>query len=129
MELVRETCARWSRGDLDGTIAYVDPDADWEPSGAFIGSGETYHGHAGVKRFWALFREPWESISLEPVEFTEIDESRLLSRTRFLGTGRASGVITETELYIIWTMKGGKVTRYQSFAEREQALEAVGLRE
>ena len=129
VELLRRICKLWSCGDLDATLELIDPNARWEPSGRFIGSGQTYHGHSGVQEFWALFREPWTNISLEPVEFTALDETRMLSRTRFRGTGRASGVETETELFVVWTTEDGKVSRYQSFAERQQALEAAGLAE
>ena len=128
VELVRAISEVWSSGDLDATLELVHPSARWEPSGKFIGSGQTYHGHSGVQEFWAVFREPWTNISLEPVEFTELDESRLLTRTRFRGTGRASGIETETELFVVWTIEDGMVSRYQSFADREQALEAVGGR-
>lgn len=122
VDLIRETCSTWSRGDLEATLEFIDPAVHWEPSGTFIGSGQTYHGHEGVQRFWAIFREPWESISLEPVEFTGLDEKRVLTRTRFRGTGQASGVVTETELFVIWTVERGKVTRYQSFAHADEAL-------
>jgi ketosteroid isomerase-like protein len=127
VELVRRTCAVWSSGDLDATLELIHPDARWEPSGKFIGSGETYRGHAGVQKFWAIFREAWTDISLEPVEFTAIDETRLLTRTRFRGMGRASGLETETELFVVWTIEDGKVSGYQSFAERELALDAAGV--
>ena len=129
VELIRKTCATWSRGDLEATLAFIDLDVRWEPSGQFIGSGETYTGHEGVQRFWAIFREPWKSISLEPTEFTDIDEARVLTRTHFRGVGRSSGVITETELFVIWTVQGRKIKRYQSFGERHDALAAVGLTE
>jgi ketosteroid isomerase-like protein len=129
VELIRETCATWSRGDLDATLGLIAGDARWEPSGKFIGSGQTYEGHEGVQRFWAVFREPWLDISLEPIEFTTVDDSRVLTRTRFRGTGRASGIVTETELFVVWTVESGKVTRYQSFGERADALGAAGLSE
>ena len=125
-ELVQQVCADWSRGDLEAAITFIDENASWEPSGRFIGSGETYRGHDGVRRFWDIFREPWESISLEPLDFTEVDQERILTRTRFRGTGRASGLVTETELYVIWTIANGKLSRYQSFADRDRALEAAG---
>ena len=128
IELIRETCARWNRGDLEGTLELIDPEATWQPSGRFIDSGGTYNGHAGVRQFWDVFREPWDDIELVPVEFTELDPSRTLTRTRFRGTGRASGVVTQTELFVIWTTANGKVTGYQSFADREQALAAVDRR-
>ena len=126
-DLVREVCALWSAGDLEATIALIAEDAVWEPSGTFIGSGETYRGHEGVRRFWDVFREPWENISLEPVDATEIDETRLLTRTRFRGTGRASGVVTETELFVIWTVRDDQLVGYRSFTDRASALEAVDV--
>jgi ketosteroid isomerase-like protein len=129
VELIRETCATWSEGNLDATLGLIDPDARWEPSGRFIGAGEIYEGHEGVQRFWAVFREPWRDIGLEPVEFTEVDESRVLTRTHFRGVGRSSGVVTETELFVVWTVECGKVTRYQSFGDRLEALDAAGLSE
>ena len=129
VDLIRAISDVWSRGDLAATLQLIAPTARWEPSGKFIGSGQTYHGHAGVQEFWDVFREPWTSISLEPVEFTALDETRMLTRTRFRGTGRASGIDTETELFVIWTIEGGKVSRYQSFADRDQALEVAGRSE
>ena len=128
-EVVRELCALWSRGELGDAIALIHPDARWEPSGKFIGSGKTYRGRAGVEKFWAMFREPWDDISLEPVEFTEVDDARLLTRTRFRGTGRASGVVAEIELFVLWTVDEGLVSGYRSFAERNDAIEAAGLSE
>ena len=125
--LIRATCVTWSRGDLEGTLEFIHEDASWEPSGTFIGSGHAYEGHAGVQRFWDVFREPWRDISLEPVEFTEVDDARMLTRTRFRGTGRASGIVTETELFVLWTIERGKLSRYQSFAERDAALAEAGL--
>jgi ketosteroid isomerase-like protein len=128
-ELIREVCATWSRGELNDTLGFIHPDVRWEPSGKFIGSGRMYRGHRGVQEFWSLFREPWESISLEPVEFTEVDGTRMLTRTRFRGMGRTSGVVTEAELFVVWTIENGTLTRYQSFADRTEALEAAGLSE
>ena len=124
IELVRETCARWSRADLEGTLELIHPEVVWQPSGRFIDSGGVYEGHAGVQEFWDIFREPWDDIELVPVEFSELDEQRLMTRTRFRGTGRASGVVTETELFVIWTTADGKVKGYRSFGDREQALAA-----
>jgi ketosteroid isomerase-like protein len=129
IEIVRRTCELWSRGDLEATLDLIAPDARWEPSGKFIGSGQTYNGHEGVQEFWEIFREAWTGISLEPVEFNELDENRLLTRTRFRGTGRASGIETEAELFVIWTLEGDKVSRYQSFGNRDEALKAAGLSE
>ena len=41
--------------------------------------------------------------------------------------GRATGIETEQRAFLIWTLRDGRVTRLQTFADREEALEAAGL--
>ena len=43
--------------------------------------------------------------------------------------GRASGVPVETTHLAVWTLADGKVVQMQMFDDRQQALEAAGLRE
>ena len=122
---MEEALRRFSRRDLEATLELIDPDARWEPSGAFIGSGEQYRGHEGVKRFWSTFLEPWETISLQPTDFIELGGSHLLTLTTFRGVGRASGVETEMRLVHVWTVGDGKITRFQSFESEADALAAI----
>jgi ketosteroid isomerase-like protein len=125
IEIVREGLARFSAGDFEGTLALIDEDAVWEPSGQFVGSGEEYRGHQGIRRFWAAFTEPWEEIKLIPTEAIALDEERVLTDTLFRGIGRASGIQTETHLIHLWTVRGHKITRFQSFPTRAEALDAA----
>jgi ketosteroid isomerase-like protein len=45
------------------------------------------------------------------------------------GVGLSSGVVTELRYFQVWTFRGDSIIRIESIGEREQALEAVGLRE
>jgi hypothetical protein len=45
------------------------------------------------------------------------------------GVGLSSGIETELHYFQVWTFRGDAIIRIESIAEREQALEAVGLRE
>ena len=125
LEIVREALSRFSAGDFEGTLELIDEDAMWEPSGQFVGSGSEYRGHQGIRRFWADFTEPWEQIELIPGEAVALDEERVLTDTHFRGIGRASGVPTEMEVVQLWTVKGNKITRFQSFATKAEALGAA----
>ena len=126
VEIVREAMRRFSAGDYDGSLELIAQDAIWEPSGRFVGSGETYPGHSGIQRFWADFTEPWETITLEPVEVLELGDV-VLTDTYFRGVGRASAIPTEMHVYQLWTVRERKIVRFRSFADRAQALEAAGL--
>ena len=45
------------------------------------------------------------------------------------GVGRASGVPIEARYFTLWSFRGPKVIRIESFGDRAEALEAAGLRE
>ena len=129
MEIVRESLTRFSAGDYEGTLELIADDAVWEPSGRFVGSSETYRGHTDIRRFWADFTEPWDTIRLEPVETVELSDELVLTDTLFRGIGRASAIPTEMHVFQLWNIQERKLTRFRSFANRADALEAAGLSE
>jgi ketosteroid isomerase-like protein len=51
----------------------------------------------------------------------------VLVRVRQRGVGRASGVPTAVSYFMLWSFRGRKVIRIESFADRTEALEAAGL--
>ena len=127
VEIVCEALARFSEGDFESTLELIGEDALWEPSGQFVGSGGGYLGHRGIRHFWEDFTEPWEEIELKPIEAVALDADRVLTHTHFRGIGRASGIPTDMNVVQLWTVIGGKIRRFQSFATRREALEAAGL--
>jgi ketosteroid isomerase-like protein len=129
VDRVREGIDSWSRGDLDGTLALIDPEIVWRPVTAWPGIQAEYRGHAGVRRFWDAFRDPWETITLEADRIRELDERRVLTRSHFRARGRASGVTTEIVLHTVWTLEDGKLMRFESFTDEQAALEAARRQE
>jgi ketosteroid isomerase-like protein len=125
VDLVREGMATWSRGELESTLKLIDPCIVWRPVTAWPGIQPEYRGHAGVRRFWDAFRDPWEELTLDADEIRELDEHRVLTRSHFRGRGRASGVTTEARLYTVWTLLNGKLIRFESFTDEEAALDAA----
>lgn len=122
--IVRNAYAAWSRGDLDAALVHFRDDVVWQMAGVFPGIEPVYHGHEGVRRFSAAFREPWAKITVDVVSLEEIDAARILATVRFRGEGRGSGVTTTVEFPQIWTFEGDEVAHFQSFADREAALAA-----
>jgi ketosteroid isomerase-like protein len=129
VDIVREGIDSWSRGDLDGTLALIDPEIVWRPVTAWPGIQPEYRGHAGVRRFWDAFRDPWETITLEADRIRELDERRVLTRSHFRARGRASGVTTEIVLHTVWTLEDGKLMRFESFTDEQAALQAARRQE
>jgi ketosteroid isomerase-like protein len=116
----------FKKGDLAGALASADPAIEAEPSSTFPGQ-EVYRGHEGVLRFFAMFLEAWDEYHAEPVEFIDAgDDVVVVVHQRARGKG--SGVMIESDMFQVWTFRGGKAVRMRVCSSREEALElARGL--
>ena|SRR5256885_15922918 len=129
VELARAQYERWNDEDFDAWITGFDPEVQYvsSVSASLDGRGE-FHGHEGMRRFVKSYFEAWEWFRLQPVEYIEAGE-RIVVVLRTIGRGRWSGVEVEGEVAHVWTFRGRSATRHQSFASRDEALEAAGLSE
>jgi ketosteroid isomerase-like protein len=74
---------------------------------------------------------PWSGspIHFEPERFFDVDDKRVLVFARVSATGHESGVQVEIQVAHEFTIRDGLVMRFKVYADREQALEAVGVSE
>ena len=129
VELARAQYERWNAGEFEAWIEAFDPEAEYLSSvtAAFDGRGE-YRGHEGIRQFVNDYMEGWEYFRIEPTEYLDAGP-RVVVVMRATARGRVSGVQVDRDLAHVWTFRASRVIRHQSFASRQEALEAVGLSE
>ena len=127
VELVRAQYERWNAEDFDAWIEAFDPEVEYLSSVAasIDGSGE-YRGHDGMRRFVSDYLESWEFFRLEPREYLDAGP-KVAVVMRATARGRGSGVQLDRDLAHVWTFRGRRAVRHESFASRREALEAAGL--
>jgi ketosteroid isomerase-like protein len=132
VEVVRRVYEAVARGDRDAVLALYDPDVELDLSRspfAPLLNRSVYRGHEGIR---SLHRERQEEAWKEVVdtlnEVIDADE-QVISVVTSRGRGRTSGVELGKTHAGVWTIRDGKVSRVVWFPTREEALEAVGLRE
>ncbi len=139
VEIVRERYAvlvdgfahgSFERGDFDAFFEWIDPEIEWRGPPEFPDLGEPRFGHEGVREYVAILFEAIEDYRMEPEEFIDAGDDRVLVFSREGGRGRGSGaeVVTQPTAHV-WTIRNGKAIRMRSYWERAEALEAVGLSE
>ena len=126
VEVVRSVYEAWARNDLPGPAPLRRADRIREPAqrgraGHPSGTGRLQPGSS--RHIRAL--EAWQ-IELE--RFIPAGE-RAAVVVRYRALWRASGVDVEAHESALWTVRDGKVVRYEWFHGPNDALEAVGLRE
>lgn len=122
---LREIYAGWAAGDFTASVEHFDPDVLFVMGSGFPDAGR-YLGHEGVAKYTRGFLEPWTRITIEPEELIPAGDS-VVAAVRQHGFGSGSGAETEFHYFQVWTFRGPKVIRFETFRERAEALGAVGL--
>jgi ketosteroid isomerase-like protein len=133
VEVVRRVYDAVGRRDTERVLSLYDPDVEWDgsrsPWAEVIPGTALFHGHEELRRVFRLYYEMWETFEDNVEELIDADD-QVVSVVTSRGRGRASGVEVEWAGNAgVWTIRDGKVIRVVWFPSREEALEAVGLRE
>jgi ketosteroid isomerase-like protein len=130
VEIVRRALEAETPRDSATALALYDDALVWDVSrlnGADFGEG-VFHGHDGFRGWLRGWYAAWESTRNDVEDLIDADECVVSVMTQ-RGRGRTSGVQVDLRQYAAWTLRGGKIARVVWFPTREEALEAVGLRE
>jgi ketosteroid isomerase-like protein len=125
VEAVRRVYERWRDGDFYAMVEVFDPHVLLVMRPEFPDAG-TYLGVEGIADYMRQFLEPWIRITIKAGEITAAGDSVVVA-VHQRGVGSGSGVATELSYFHVWTFRGGKAIRLETFRERGQAHEAAGL--
>jgi ketosteroid isomerase-like protein len=131
LESVRRAIEAWNGDDLDGFLAELDADVEWQPAiqPGLEGRAATYRGHDGAREIWRQDRgEAWERLINRPQELRDLGES-VLALGHIDLTARATGIEFSQEVGEVFDFRAGKIARIRDFLTHAEALEAAGLRE
>jgi ketosteroid isomerase-like protein len=128
VEVVRALFDAYRSRAIDAAVELAHPDIEVRPS--IVGGPESsvYRGRDGFRTFLADVEAAWADFRIEVEEFRDLGAT-VLALGRSFARGEGSGVVVEATTGWVAVVRDGKVHRFASFASRDQALEAVGLRE
>jgi ketosteroid isomerase-like protein len=129
VETLRRVFNLYNRRDFDAAVQYLHPEASLHPALTAPPVVRTeYRGRAGVKEFYEVVTEVWESFTVHPKEIIEAPGSRLVVVENWRARGR-DGIEIDTELTDIYEFRDGLCFRIDGFRTKAEALEAAGLSE
>ena len=126
VEILRRVYERWASGDLSAD--FFDPDVEFSGIGAETPDMEGRW--LGLDETWSAIREyiqPLSDLRIEAERIIDLDGDRVLVLSRQTARGKQSGVPIEHELGDLFTLRDGKIVRYDTYWNRAKALEAAGL--
>jgi ketosteroid isomerase-like protein len=112
------------RGDVETVLDGVSEDVVWIAARSAVEGA--YHGHEGMRKFFADNNENFEVFEPRFEEVRDLGD-RVLGIGRFRIRARGSGVETDFPVAGIATYREGKLVRWEDFRERRLALGCAGL--
>ena len=124
-KLMRAAMASFNRRDGERFGALLSRDAEIVPVRAAL-EGTVYRGPDAAAQYCAAVDESWENLRWEVEEIRDGD-SWVLALGRIRGSGRGSGAAIDARAGWVARFREGLVTSFHTYAERSEALKAVGL--
>jgi ketosteroid isomerase-like protein len=125
LELIRAGFAAHNRGDLDALMQVYDPDVVFET--LLLG---THHGNEAIRLIYEENQKTLSGYDVEPVELIETRD-QVVAVAQVTGVGPASQIAMDDSdrFAFLFTIKNGRIVREQAFRNRDEAVEAAGLRD
>jgi ketosteroid isomerase-like protein len=119
----------WGRRDMDAALACAHPEIEIDWSNSMAPFGGTYTGYDGLVRFWTSLWEAWEQFRPVIEEVIELGHDRFITVNLIRARGKGSGIEVESRGAALWTMRDTKIAAVKLFQGKDEALQALGLKE
>jgi ketosteroid isomerase-like protein len=114
----------WSEGDFERAFQALGDDVEYELAATWPQS-RPLRGRAEVVKFFQDFRETFPDVRTGPLEFVEVTEHLVIVGFPVAGTGRASGMRIEMQIWQVWHLgEGGVPLRVGEYRDRAAAVRA-----
>jgi ketosteroid isomerase-like protein len=122
-DVIHELIRRWNSGDLEGSLELYTDDAEIR-TGPHWPEVTTYRGRDEIRATTAEWASLWDSIQIQLGSIEEHDD-KVLGTGSWVMRGAASGAEGEMAIFIVVTVRGGKIAVLEWFADRDSALAAA----
>jgi ketosteroid isomerase-like protein len=86
----------------------------------------THHGNEAIRFIYEENKKTMAGYDVVPVELIDAGD-KVVAVVQAVGAGSASRIAVDDGFAFVFTFKGERVVREQSFRNREEAVEAAGL--
>jgi ketosteroid isomerase-like protein len=125
--IARNVTDAFNRGDLDAWLAHFDSEIEWYAAADEPEPGP-FRGHDGLRKMVARWTEIFPDLRAEVEEYIDAGEY-VIAAVRFRAHAAASDADVVVEEVIVNKYRDGRVVEVREYRTREEALEAIAVRQ
>jgi ketosteroid isomerase-like protein len=126
VEIVRRWNAAYNRRDFETLMELTDPDLEFRS--VFVGIESVFRGYDGLRAYFDGIDSAYARFEIPPERFVDAGAA-VLVECRIEWRGNGSGAEGTLPMAVAAWLKAGRVFHLESYSNRSDALEAVGLSE
>jgi len=127
MAIIDQLYQAFAKGDIPEALANMDPNIEWNEAESFpYADGNPYIGpQAVVDGVFARVGAEWEYWNLVDIELHEMADDKVLATLRYQAKYKENGEVIDAQTAHFWTLKDGKIIRFQQYTDTDQVVRAV----
>jgi ketosteroid isomerase-like protein len=126
--VIRGLYEAFGRGDVPAVLGTFDPQIEWREADSFIyADGNPYLGPMAVAQgvFQRIVSDS-DGFVVSPQNFIAGGD-HVVVEGRYRCTMKATGKPVDAQFAHVWTLRGGKVVRFQQYTDTRQWAAAAGV--
>jgi ketosteroid isomerase-like protein len=127
VEIVRRIYESWNSNDLG--LELFDPSFELHQTGPSPDPVRVYRGHDGLLQSARELFSGLRDLSWDPEDFIGAPNNKVVVPFWFRAIGRSTGLPVEWPLIHVWALRDDLAIRCETYEDRAEALDAVGLRQ
>jgi ketosteroid isomerase-like protein len=128
VEVVRRQYAAVNEGDFARAMSCYSEDVELVTHAGDFRAG-MFKGREAVGRWFGDWFSSFRDSRFDIEEVTDLPGGAVLLVAEYQGRGKTSGVAVRGKVIWVYRLREGKIARVEGYGSRDEALEAVGLRE
>ncbi len=127
VELVRSAYQAGAERGPAAALDFFHREAEWHPQREDPDSTPR-RGREAIMRYFDQWLDAWQDFRMEPESLLDAGD-KVVALIRITGRGRSSGIeFPELQSAHVITLRESQIVRVQAFSDRDEALQAAGLR-
>ena len=129
LEIVKRWVRAFNQRDMDALLDTTTTDFEFTPYLANLIETTTYHGHDGLRKYFADADSAWEDIQVRLKDLRAAPDDRVFVAGELQARGRVSGA--DVRVAVAWAvgLRVDKLAWASAYESEDDALEAAGLSE
>lgn len=128
VKVISDLYEAFGRGDVPAVLGGMDPEIHWHEAegNPYMPSGEAFVGpNAILENLFMKLGEDWDDFTVHPETYHDAGDV-VVVEGRYTGTHSGTGRALDSQVCHIWTLKNGKVSKFQQYVDTARLQYAMG---